>query len=68
MVMKENLWENKLDFVNDVTMIYVKFTTHVIAVFEKKKKREGVNFIPHLVPTDVRSQALGGHHPTSLNI
>jgi len=37
--MKENLWENNLNFVNDVTTIYVKFTTYVIKVFEKKKRR-----------------------------
>jgi len=34
LVMKENLWENNLNFVNDVTMIYVKFTTYVITAFE----------------------------------
>ena len=62
----KNLWENNLNFLNDVTIIYVKLTTYVITVFEKK--REGVNFVPPLVPTDVRCQELGGHHLTLFNM
>jgi hypothetical protein len=65
LVMKGNLWENNLNFVNYVTTMYVKFTTYVIPVFERK--RGGVNFVPPLVPTDVRSQGPGVHHLISVN-
>jgi hypothetical protein len=41
LIMKENLWENNLNFVNDVTMRYVKYTTYsyVITVLREREKK-----------------------------
>jgi len=39
LIMKENVWKNYLNFVKDVTMIYVHFTIIVIKVSKKKIRR-----------------------------
>jgi len=44
--MKETVWKNYLNFVKDVTMIYVHFTITVIKVSKKKIRR---HFVPPLV-------------------
>lgn len=41
--MKETVWKNYLNFVKDVTMIYVHFTITVIKV---SKKKIGILFHP----------------------
>ena len=38
LVMKQTLWKNNLNFVNDVCMLYVHFITILIIVFEKKRE------------------------------
>jgi hypothetical protein len=35
---KETLWKNNLNFVKDVSIIYVNFITTVLTVTEKKKE------------------------------
>jgi hypothetical protein len=46
LIMKKTVWKNYLNFVKDVTMIYVHFTIIIIRV---SKKKWGINFVPSLV-------------------
>jgi hypothetical protein len=46
--MRETLWKNNINFVNDVAMIYVNFITIVIIVSDEKKIGD-ISFVPRIV-------------------